>query len=91
MTIADIISENTLVPIGVAVAIFIAIGSYTAWISKQFRDVGDKIMSQGANISERLQRLEFKIEERFTKDDFRRWEREFFRANPTLRPPEDGP
>lgn len=91
MTIADIISENTLVPIGVAVAIFIAIGSYTAWIGKQFRDLSEKIASLSTNISERLQRLEFKIEERFTKDDFRRWEREFFRANPTLRPPEDGP
>lgn len=87
----QILTENSLVPIGVAVGVIIAVASYTAWLSAKFTALSDKIMSQGADLRERMQKIEFMLGERFTRDEFRRWERGFFMANPTLKAPEDAP
>lgn len=85
------LTENTLVPIGVACGIIIAVASYTAWLSSKFASLSDKILGQGTDLRERIQKIEFMLSERFTKEEFRRWERGFFLANPLLKPPEDSP
>jgi len=85
------ITENSLVPIGVATGVIIAVASYTAWLSAKFSSLSDKILGQGTDLRAQIQEIRFMLSERFTKDDFRRWEREFFRANPGLKTPEDAP
>lgn len=85
------ISENTLIPIGIAVAIVIAAASYTAWLSAKFTSLSDKITSQGTDLRERIQKIEFMLGERFTKEEFRRWERGLFLANPELKAPDEAP
>jgi len=85
------LTENSLVPIGVAIGVIIAVASYTAWLSAKFASLSDKILGQGTDLSSKIQEIRYMLSERFTKDEFRRWEREFFRANPALKPPEDAP
>lgn len=87
----DIINESTLIPIGVAVALFIALGSYTAWIARQFASIERGMDRMSSDLRLEIGELRHLLSERFTKEDFRRWEREFFRANPTLLPPDDVP
>lgn len=87
----EIITDQSLVPIGVAVGVILAVASYTAWLSSKFTGLSDKIMSQGTDLRERIQKIEFMLSERFTKEEFRRWERGLFLANPNLKPPDDGP
>lgn len=85
------ITESTLIPIGVAVALFVALGSYTAWIARQFANIERGMDKMSSDLRIEIGELRHLLSERFTKEDFRRWEREFFRANPTLRPPDDVP
>lgn len=87
----QILSENSLVPIGVACGVIIAVASYTAWLSAKFASISDKILGQGTDLGSKIQEIRFMLSERFTKDEFRRWERDFFRANPGLKSPEDAP
>jgi len=89
--IIQILSENSLIPIGVAVGVIVAVASYTAWLSAKFASISDKIIGQGTDLRAQIQEIRYMLSERFTKDDFRRWEREFFRANPALKAPEDAP
>jgi hypothetical protein len=91
MNLADIISQDSLIPIGVAAGVIIAVSSYTAWLSAKFANLSDKIVSQGTDLRERIQKIEYMLSERFTKEEFRRWERGFFMANPNLKAPDDAP
>lgn len=87
----EVLSDQSLVPIGVAAGVIIAVASYTAWLSSKFTSLSDKIVEQGNDLRERVQKIEFMIGERFTKEEFRRWERGFFMANPSLKAPDDAP
>jgi Flp pilus assembly pilin Flp len=91
VSLLEAITENSLIPIGVACGIIIAVASYTAWLSAKFSSLSDKIMSQGTDLRSQVQEIKFMLSERFTKEEFRRWERGFFQANPSLKAPEDAP
>jgi hypothetical protein len=87
----QVISESSLIPIGVAVGVILAVASYTAWLSAKFASLSDKIVGQGTDLRSQIQEIRFMLSERFTKEDFRRWEHGFFRANPALERPEEAP
>jgi uncharacterized Ntn-hydrolase superfamily protein len=100
MAIFDVISDATLVPIGVAVVCFVAVGSYTAWVSRKFgstqsavkdakNDLSKEIAAQGFELRAQNQEIRTLIAECMQKDDFRRWERQVFRNNPSLKQPEE--
>lgn len=89
LELAQVLSDTTLVPIGVAVVCFVAIGSYTAWVARRFTDLKEHGDKNVTSLRTDIQEIKYLLGERCTKEDLRRALHALLRANPSLRPPDD--
>lgn len=84
----SIINRETLIPIGVAIAIVVPIGLGISWLRDGQRDNSAAIETLRKDMTQRFNTLESQSTERWTLWQMRLWTAQLQRDNPTLKIPE---
>ncbi len=90
-----VLSEKTLVPLGVVVSVLCTLFPAYLWLQSEFastrKHVDTKIEAIDTRlrgVEQRLDRIELQASERWTETDMRLWVLEFARRNPRLSVPD---
>lgn len=90
-----VLSRDTLVPLGTAVAIVVGVFPAYLWLQSEFaatrKHVDTKVEAVDVRlrgVEQRLDRIELQASERWTETDMRLWVLEFARRNPRLSVPD---
>ena len=85
---ATVLNRDTLIPIGVAIAIVIPIGVGISWLRDGQRDNSYAIEKLRNDMTTRFDTLELQNRERWTLWQMRLWAAQLQRDNPTMKVPE---
>lgn len=85
---ATVLNRDTLVPIGVAIAIVIPIGVGISWLRDGQRDNSYAIEKLRNDMTTRFDTLELQNRERWTLWQMRLWAAQLQRDNPAMHVPE---
>lgn len=83
----SIINRDTLIPIGVAIAIVVPIGVGISWLRDGQKDSSNEIQALRVEMSNRFDKIESRAADRWTGTQMQLWALQLQLDNPTVRVP----